>query len=182
MNKNTDVKKCPRCHSKLYSNAEKCIYCGLLFSRIQNLSNKQAKKEIRNRNHSRVLNIKTRPEDVSKKKLILLTIFTGIFGGHNFYVGKYKKAWFSLISTVFFIITFTIYLVSLNNGIILEDFRYYIVESFGLFTAISCIMLMFDIISLITKTFTYPAAIPEDELSNIMMKTKSKKQKQINKE
>ena len=37
------------------------------------------------------------PKDVSKKKFLLLAGFLGFFGAHNFYVGRFKKAFFQLI-------------------------------------------------------------------------------------
>ena len=43
-------KVCPRCKGKTFLEATQCPHCSLLFERIQNLSNKEAKEQIKAKN------------------------------------------------------------------------------------------------------------------------------------
>lgn len=91
------TKRCPRCETKNECTNYRCVQCGLIFSRAENGSNKLAKNLILAGNGDKTVKIKQFPKDVSKKKFLLLCGFLGIFGAHNFYVGRYKKAFFMLI-------------------------------------------------------------------------------------
>ncbi len=91
------TKRCPRCETKNEYTSYRCMQCGLIFSRAENGSNKLAKNLILAGNGDKTVKIRSFPKDVSKKKFLLLCGFLGIFGAHNFYVGRYKKAFFMLI-------------------------------------------------------------------------------------
>lgn len=84
-------KKCPRCGNKCLRQQETCEECGLIFARLQYASNKAAKKKIRHFDKDFVIYTNQFPSDVSWWKLILLAFFTGLVGGHYYYVGKYWK-------------------------------------------------------------------------------------------
>lgn len=90
-------KKCPRCKNKVHDYEKKCNECGLIFSRLDNAKNMYAKKELLHFNRKNVVFVNKLPSDVSKQKLILLCGFLGLFGAHNFYVGRYIKAIYMLI-------------------------------------------------------------------------------------
>ncbi len=85
------LKKCPRCGNKCLRQQETCEECGLIFARLEYASNKAAKKKIRHFDKDFVIYTNQFPKDVSWLKLILLTFFTGLVGGHYYYVGKYWK-------------------------------------------------------------------------------------------
>lgn len=90
-------KRCPRCGTKNNYNDNRCIHCGLIFSRVENGSNTIAKGLIHAGKKDETVLARMFPKDVKKKKFLLLCGFLGIFGAHNFYVGRYKKAVFQLI-------------------------------------------------------------------------------------
>ena len=97
MRKRVLTKRCPRCEAKNDYNSYRCVDCGLIFSRVENGSNKIAKEYILAGKKEYVVCAKQFPKDVSKKKFLLLCGFLGLFGAHNFYVGRYKKAIYMLI-------------------------------------------------------------------------------------
>ena len=90
-------KRCPRCEAKNHESNFRCSECGLIFSRAENGSNVLAKNLIHGGMANKTVMIKAFPKDVKKKKFLLLCGFLGIFGAHNFYVGRFKKAVFQLI-------------------------------------------------------------------------------------
>ena len=111
-----DYKRCPRCGAKTYWASKQCSVCNLKFDRIENLSNKEAKKAIKNKEKEKVLYISTRPDDVSKRKFMLLYLLLGWFGAYNIYVGKYKKGLYSLCALSTFLVAFIIEEILAFNG------------------------------------------------------------------
>lgn len=91
------MKRCPRCDTKNRYTDYRCCECGLIFSRVENGSNKIAKGLILAGKKDETVKAKGFPKDVSKKKFLMLCGFLGLWGAHNFYVGRYKKAIFQLI-------------------------------------------------------------------------------------
>ena len=94
---NYKAKRCPRCGTKNNYNETRCTQCGLIFSRVENGSNKIAKSLLLAGKKDEVVLARMFPKDVVKKKFLLLCGFLGIFGAHNFYVGRNKKAIYQLI-------------------------------------------------------------------------------------
>ena len=94
---NYKAKKCPRCGTKNNYTENRCTSCGLVFSRVENGSNKIAKGLLMAGKKDEVVLARMFPNDVRKKKFMLLCGFLGIFGAHNFYVGRYIKAIYMLI-------------------------------------------------------------------------------------
>ena len=90
-------KKCYRCGTKNNYHDIRCRECGLIFTRVENGSNKIAKGLLLAGKKDEVVFAKRFPKDVSKKKFLLLCGFLGIFGAHNFYVGRNKKAIYQLV-------------------------------------------------------------------------------------
>ncbi len=99
-----DTQKCPRCGERYISAQEKCSECGLIFSRLQYASNKVAKRQLMHFNYDYVVYTSKLPKDVKKWKLVLYSIFLGLFGGHYFYVGKFGKAITMCIGFVYLIV------------------------------------------------------------------------------
>lgn len=94
-------KKCPRCGNRVLSSQTKCEECGLLFSRLEFTSNKAAKKKLRKFDRDFIIYTTQFPKDVSRIKLILLSLFVGLFGGHYFYVGKYFKGVLMILGMIY---------------------------------------------------------------------------------
>ena len=104
MRNRKDTKICPRCGEKLLLHQKKCDECGLLFSRLEQATNAEAKKQFFAKEKS-IIMVKQLPKDVNKWKLLALNFFLGVFGGHCFYVGRYYRAsymlFFGLLSLVY---------------------------------------------------------------------------------
>ena len=85
------MKLCPRCGLKVIESADECPDCHLNFARLALATNADAKRKIKRHDREFILHTHELPSDVSYVKLLLLTIFTGLFGGHCFYVGRYLR-------------------------------------------------------------------------------------------
>ena len=97
-------KKCPRCGNKCLIAQERCDECDLVFSRLKYASNKEAKRKLRHFDKDFIIYTNQYPSDVSWWKILLLAFFTGLFGGHFYYVGKYFKG--GLMSAGFIYLVF----------------------------------------------------------------------------
>ena len=90
---------CPKCYGKMKKDQVRCQSCGFNINTMRGASNKEAKKALKSIYKDDVLYTTEIPEDVSKKKLLLLTIFLGIFGANHFYVGKLWQGLYMCISS-----------------------------------------------------------------------------------
>ena len=97
-------KKCPRCKEKNMEQALRCTGCGLVFERLKIATNSAAKEMIKKGKGDKVVYVTSTPSDIKRPKLILYSIFGGLFGAHLFYVGRYKKAITMLILGIIFLI------------------------------------------------------------------------------
>ena len=163
-------KKCPRCGSKMHINAEKCAGCGLLFERIQNLSNIEAKKNIKEKKLDNVLNVCSMPKDVNKKKFWLLFAFLGWFGGHNIYVGNYKKGYYALITGIIAIFAFCVQEVFFFQGWNYMAVAYYFANPAMLFFVFGVVIWFSDCFNLIFKQFKYPASLTAEDYEKVITK------------
>ncbi len=92
-------KRCPRCNAKMPVETVACPSCQLNFQKFNDATNAEAKQAINAGEKDRVLLRTGYPKDVSKIKLILLTVFLGFTGAHYYYVGRSKMGAFF---TIFF--------------------------------------------------------------------------------
>ena len=90
---------CPKCYGRLKKGQVRCQHCGFNINTMQGASNKEAKKALKSIYKDDVLYTTEIPEDVSKKKLLLLTIFLGMFGANHFYVGRFWLGLYMCISS-----------------------------------------------------------------------------------
>lgn len=90
-------KRCPRCNNKCAVELVSCPTCQLNFNKFNEATNKEAKIAIREGRKEDCLLRSGRPSDVKWWKLLLIAVFLGFAGGHNYYVGRYKRGiWFSV--------------------------------------------------------------------------------------
>ena len=94
------LKKCPRCKEKVLAHQKTCPFCGLIFDRLNDVSNKAAHKEVLKLRKRNYIMMSDWPADVSKKKALLLCGFLGLFGAHNIYLGRFYKAFFVLFGVI----------------------------------------------------------------------------------
>lgn len=112
------VKKCPRCHEKYLVSQKKCNFCGLIFERLNYVSNKSARKEVIKFHKKNYIMTADWPFDASKKVALLLSIFLGFTGAHNFYLGRFYKGLTMLIGFVSAIVLLLLPYQSLAYNII----------------------------------------------------------------
>ena len=144
---------CPRCGLKCLEGVETCPDCGLVFSRLEIATNKDAKRKILRHDRDFIIRTSKLPKDVSKKRLVCYSIFFGAFGGHCFYVGRYLRGITLLINflILFLFVIFNQSLIQINDGALL-----------GVLTTICGLVLLmwpFDVLMILTKKFKVPFAI-----------------------
>lgn len=148
--------RCPICDAKLESDIF-CKYCNITKDQIENASNKKVKQYRKEDKEDLIYFTNVIPKDVSRIKLLLYTIFLGIFGVHLFYVNRYKRGLYAAITLpvalLFQILSMTV--LGFSNMVVLE-LIYEI--SIGAFT-FSLIFWVSDIVSLIFKGFKVPVVL-----------------------
>ncbi len=155
-------KRCPRCGTKNAYTQFRCTDCGLVFSRVENGSNKIAKQLILSGKKNETIKAPSFPKDVKKSKFLLLSGFLGLFGVHNFYVGRYVKATIQLICGML-----TIILSVLSSYITNLD---YVMSFAFLPVAINGLMWLFDFIDGIFNRYKIPVAVDFSESKDLLNK------------
>ena len=145
-------KTCPRCEIKLPESVEVCPDCGLVFSRLDIATNKDAKRKKKRGDRSFILKTTKIPSDVSYVKLLLLTIFTGLFGGHCFYVGRYLRG--SVLLANFLVVL----CVAIFNAQLIA-YSEVLVSTVCTIFGFVMILLVWDIFMVALKKFKIPVAI-----------------------
>lgn len=132
---------------------ESCSECGLVFSRLEVATNKDAKKKMLRGDRDFIIKVSKLPSDVSFLKLLLLSIFLGEMGVHCFYVGRYYRGGLLLGNFIFMmmLVIFNRQISEVNDGALL-----------GVLSTICGFILLawlWDIFMIITKKFKVPVAI-----------------------
>ena len=97
------MKICPICYERLDVVTGTCRFCGFNQNDLYDTSNALVPK-MKKLDPTTIVETNIIPDDVNKKKLVLLTIFVGLFGAHMFYIHKKKTAIFYLVSTILMLI------------------------------------------------------------------------------
>lgn len=144
---------CPRCGMQCLKGTDTCPDCGLVFSRLDIATNKDAKNKLKRRDKDFIIYTSKLPSDVKYIKLLLITIFLGLVGGHCFYVGRYVRGGLLLLNSLVVLLC-----VILNDQLIGIDNGQFIAA-----IATICGFIMFvwvyDLIMVIIKKFKVPIAI-----------------------
>ena len=142
---------CPRCKEKNFKNQKKCSECGLVFEKLNYVTNRAGKIAVVKREKEKVLNVTNWPSDVKKHKALLLCGFLGFLGIHNFYLGRYLKGAFSLFVTLVASVC-----ILLENYI---DYSKFYETFFFLPTAIMFIFWWLDFILILINKYKIPVSI-----------------------
>lgn len=100
----TSAVKCPYCKNKIQKLQTTCSKCGLNKIQIAYASNKKAKQMMKAGERGKIVMMRRKPTDVKMWQMAWRLIF-GIFGVHNFYVGRKIRGWVMLGFMVAFIVT-----------------------------------------------------------------------------
>ena len=144
---------CPKCYGKIDKNQQRCIYCGFYMNELKNATNKEAKRIKKTIYKDDILYTTKIPSDVSKKKLILFSIFLGLFGVHDFYVGKFWQGLFFCITTSVTLILSTI-LMLMNT--IYQNTIQTIFEFWTIAQGLAIIFWVWDIFKISFERFKIP--------------------------
>ncbi len=151
-------KRCPRCNTKVPKEINICPTCQLNYDKFNNATNSEAKVAIHMDERERVLYRRGCPSDVSKVKLLLLTIFLGFTGAHHYYVGRTGKG---IFYSIFFVIgvvnaILTTVLQSTPHGELWEIFTLLV-----LVWGVVIMMWLIDIADVILNRYKIPVSLPK---------------------
>ena len=163
--KKKDYKKCPRCDRKVPLLQDRCQNCGLIFSRLSKVSNTAAKKAIKKGQHNKVIMMTELPRDVSKKKILLFSIFLGMIGIHFAKVGRYKMFAWGLLSTI------GLYTASfLPTTWFNHEYLFYLMWALVLPASTYFIFYIISVVQIIFNRFKVPVAIDEEYVKDSLNK------------
>ena len=144
---------CPKCYGKVDKKQQRCQYCGFYMNELNDASNKQAKKAMKSIYKDDVLYSTKIPYDVSKKKLLLFAIFLGLFGVHQFYVGK---LWYGLFMCISMSVTLILAITLMIMNTIFDNVVQRIFEFWLIFQGLNIIFWIWDILRITFERFKIP--------------------------
>ncbi len=172
------IMKCPRCGEENFKTQKKCSDCGLVFDRLNYVSNRAGKIAVVRREKENILRVTKWPKDAKKSKALLLCGFLGLVGAHNFYLGRYVKGFFSLIVTLVACVC-----IMLENVI---DYASFYESFFFLPTGIMFLMWWVDFILIASNKYKIPVALdyeyPEENKKENIKKAKNNSKNSLEKE
>ena len=163
-------KKCPRCGNDCLLSQVRCEECGLLFKKVEDATNKEGKRRLLRGEKEKVIYVKKCPKDVKKWKLILISIFGGLFGVHYFYVGRWKWGLAMLIyffAVLLMGVVFNSYFLTIWSGTFFSVF--------GPLTGIYTLSWLNDIRRVCFNSFKIPVSIISEEEEALYLKQKQEK-------
>ena len=152
--------QCPKCYGKIDPNTKRCRSCGFNINSLDGATNKAAKKAKKTIYKDDILYTTKIPPDVSKKKLLLFSIFLGIFGVHDFYVGKFWQGLYLALSTG---IATVLALVLIITNTIAQNLLQNIYAFVSVFEGLAVIITIWDIFKIAFERFKIP--VYKDEFS-----------------
>lgn len=136
--------------------AKICPSCGLNYDKFDMATNRAGKVAIKEGRKDDIVMRKGCPNDVNKTKLLLLTIFLGFTGAHNYYVGRY---WRGIFFTTFF-------LFGVANAVLTTIFKQAITGAFyevltilALIWGAVLLTWLFDIVNVVFNKYRIPVSL-----------------------
>ena len=154
--------KCPVCGSKMVG-GQLCKYCGVTDIEVTTASNKRVKECRKTGNTDLICFTNILPSDVSRLKLILFTIFLGIFGVNHYYVNRNIRGTFSVVASIGSIVIFILGFILGELSGFANTFYILIYDILFFMMAINVVLWFTDIISLIFKNFKVPVVLGSKE-------------------
>lgn len=154
---------CPKCYGKIDKVSNRCKSCGFNMRELNGATHKDVKRAKKEGFGDDVLYTTTLPADISKKKLLLLCIFLGLFGGHSYYTGKWIKGLFSTIVTVGTIVFSALNIAFVDIQNLMGIAGAYLFSGFDLLMGVNLIMFLIDLVSIIRNK--YKVSVYKDEFS-----------------
>lgn len=150
---------CPNCYARIKRGETKCRKCGFDTKQVKTGSNNLYKQAGKLGRLDEVMLTSAVPNDISKKKMLLLSIFAGYTGAHQFYVGKNKLGAYYLVCFILFFFELIVLspLGLENKAIVLLSSMIRFASGIALF------MWVTDIAKISTNTFKYPILLEEKQ-------------------
>ena len=144
---------CPKCYGKLTKDKSRCMYCGFDMSLLDGASNYEAKKIKHTVYKDDILYTTKVPFDVSKKKLLLFAIFLGLFGVHDYYVGKFWQGLYQSVVVGLAMILLTIQMVM---GTVTQNWVQTALDVLAVFAGFATLIWFVDIVKIALERFKIP--------------------------
>lgn len=152
--------RCPICGAKMVQ-GQLCKYCHITSDQVKESSNKKVKDYRRADMEDLICFTTYVPNDISRLKLILYTIFLGLFGVNHYYVKRNIRGTFSVLSFALSMIFMILKLcISTLSSVIIFEIFY---EASLLAMTVNIFMWICDIINVLTKRFKIPVVLGEKE-------------------
>ena len=148
--------ECPKCGSRIKKDMPVCAKCGFRVDELENVSNIKAQTILKHGSileREKIFYTYKVPKDLMRKDLVLFTIFLGLFGAHNFYVGR---IWLGISKVLSFIIGVVLALIIYYTGL------YTISSICGLFIAYPFISWVYDIFRVVIKRYPIPVVLDSE--------------------
>ena len=142
---------CPKCYGRVNKNTLRCDFCGMRMNELNGATNKDAKLALKGIYKDDVMMTSKLPEDINKKKLLLLAIFFGLFGVHNLFVGRKVRGYFQIVSLLLLALCYILQIAFLGT---VGDVAWII--PFQISQGISIIMWFGDIFMIAINKFKVP--------------------------
>lgn len=150
--------KCPICGAKMVAK-QLCPYCRITDAQVLNASNSKVPEYRKQYKQDSIHYTTVIPKDVSRLKLILFTIFLGIFGVHNFYVHRNIKGFFSVVSVAGSLLML-LFSMAIPGATSIFIFKL-IFDIFFFLLTINVIFYIFDIIAVVFKSYKIPVVLAD---------------------
>lgn len=147
--------KCPICGYNLRK-GNLCPYCKITESQIRGASNKRAKEYLKSGKKDKVFMSSTMPKDINKTRLILVTLLLGLWGGHNYYVGRKVRGLYFTLSFCAFMILYGMQQIWFSSA----GFDV-VVRVFALIEGVTILMWFTDFIRACCGSFSVPVVLGE---------------------
>lgn len=96
--------RCPKCGARIPRESPICFKCGTKMTSVREASFTAVKEARKTYQPEKIVMSSFFPKDLSYKKTLLMCIFLGYFGGHQFYTQKYPQGIAYLVGSLFFLL------------------------------------------------------------------------------
>lgn len=155
---------CPKCYGKIDKVSNRCKSCGFNLRQLNGATHKDVKRAKKEGFGEDVLYTSILPEDIKKKKLLLLCIFLGFFGGHSYYAGKWIKGLYSTIVMTGLIVLVSLHVAYIDIQNVMGIAGAWLLSSFYALMGINLILFVSDLIKIIRNK--YKVSVYKDEFSD----------------
>ena len=150
---------CPVCYNKIENGKVVCNTCKFNLNDLKNASNSAVKLARKEARYDDIIYTNQIPSDLKPKKILLLAIFGGWFGLHNFYVNKTFRGWFNLLSLFLSLASYTL----VHTNVLAQEFMTAVMYATILYF-VTLVMWIMDVTSLLFKNYKVPVVIKKNTI------------------